>query len=106
MARRSRIEFSDCLKQGLLRKVIPSVEKAKKGIKKAKIFLSQARKAFEVELFDSSLMTCYQGIFLAAKSVLLKDGYREKSHACVARYLEETYAKDGALEGKWVELLD
>jgi uncharacterized protein (UPF0332 family) len=106
MANRSRIEFQDCIEQGLLRKVIPSVDKAKKGIDKAQIFLEQAKKAFTISAYDSSLMTCYQAIFLSAKSVLLKDGYREKSHACVARFLEERYAKTGEIDIKWVELLD
>ena len=106
MANHSRIEFKDCIKQRLLRKVIPSVDKAKKGVKKARIFLSQAKKAFEIEAYDSCLMTCYQAVFLSAKSVLLKDGYREKSHACVARYMEEKYIKSGEIDPKWVELLD
>lgn len=106
MVNRSRIEFEDCIRQGLLRKVIPSAEKAKKGIGKALIFLEQAKKAFSIGAYDSSLMTCYQAIFISAKSVLLKDGYREKSHACVARYLEEKYAKTGKIDIKWVELLD
>jgi uncharacterized protein (UPF0332 family) len=106
MANRSRIEFRDCIKQGLLRKVIPSVDKAKKGVNKARVFLGQSKKAFTIGAYDSSLMTCYQAIFLSAKSVLLKDGYREKSHACVARYLEEKYASTGEIDIKWVELLD
>jgi uncharacterized protein (UPF0332 family) len=71
MANRSRIEFKDCIEQGLLRKVIPSTEKAKKGLKKAKVFLEQAKKAFNIDAYDSALMTCYQAIFIAAKSVLL-----------------------------------
>lgn len=106
MANRSRIEFRDCIEQGLLRKAIPSGDKAKKGINKARIFLEQSKKAFTIGAYDSSLMTCYQAIFLSAKSVLLKDGYREKSHACVARYLEEKYARTGEIDIKWVELLD
>jgi len=69
MVNHSRIEFEDCVKQGLLRKLIPSVEKARKGIKKAKVFLSQAKKAFDVKAYDSCLMTCYQAIFLSAKPV-------------------------------------
>jgi uncharacterized protein (UPF0332 family) len=39
-------------------------------------------------------------------SNLYSDGYREKSHACVARYLEANYVRKGHLEQKWVELLD
>jgi len=45
-------------------------------------------------------------MFHAARAILFFDGWREKSHACVARYLEEKYAKAGKLERKWVELLD
>jgi len=101
-----RIEFRDCIKQGLLRKLVPSPEKASKGFKKAQVFLAQAKRAFDVKAYDSCLMTCYQAIFLSAKAVLFKDGYREKSHACVARYLEEKYAKSGKIELKWIELLD
>jgi len=106
MANHSRIEFSACLKQGLLRKTLPSPEKAKKGIEKARQFLGEAQQVFEAKAYDSCLLTCYQAIFLSAKAVLFKDGYREKSHACVARYLEELYVKTGKLDVKWVELLD
>lgn len=101
-----RIEFQDCIKQGLLRKIVPSLEKARKGLKKAWIFLTQAKRVFDVQAYDSCLMTCYQAVFLSAKAVLFKDGYREKSHACVARYIEEKYAKQGKIELKWVDLLD
>jgi uncharacterized protein (UPF0332 family) len=36
----------------------------------------------------------------------LKDGYREKSHACVARYLEEIYVKAKKIDIMWVDMLD
>lgn len=45
-------------------------------------------------------------MFHAARSILFRDGWREKSHACVARYLEENYVKTGKLEIKWLDLLD
>ena len=45
-------------------------------------------------------------MFHAARSILFYDGYREKSHACIARYLEEKYVKTGKLDKKWIELLD
>ena len=34
------------------------------------------------------------------------DGFREKSHFAVARYLEDKYVKKNLLEEQWVELLD
>ena len=45
-------------------------------------------------------------MFHAARSILFFDGYREKSHACIARYLEEKYVKNKKLDMKWIELLD
>ena len=45
-------------------------------------------------------------MFHAARTILFLDGFREKSHACVARYLEEKYVKTGKLDKKWMELLD
>ena len=58
MASRSRIEFEECLKKGLIRKIVPSRDKARKGINKAKMFLDQARRAFNIKAFDSCLLTC------------------------------------------------
>jgi uncharacterized protein (UPF0332 family) len=45
-------------------------------------------------------------MFHAARSILFNDGYREKSHACIARYLEEKYVKTKRLDIRWVELLN
>jgi uncharacterized protein (UPF0332 family) len=45
-------------------------------------------------------------MFHSARASLFFDGYREKSHSCIARYLEEKYVKTKKLEKKWVELLD
>lgn len=45
-------------------------------------------------------------MFHSARAILFLDGYREKSHACVARYLEEQYVHKKKLEKRWVELLD
>lgn len=45
-------------------------------------------------------------MFHSARAILFFDGYREKSHACIARYLEEKYAKKKLLEIRWIELLD
>lgn len=45
-------------------------------------------------------------MFHSARAILFFDGYREKSHACVARYLENQFVNKKKLEKKWVELLD
>ena len=45
-------------------------------------------------------------MFHAARSLLFRDGFREKSHYCLARYLEEKYVDTGKMERIIVDLLD
>jgi uncharacterized protein (UPF0332 family) len=45
-------------------------------------------------------------MFHSARGMLFGDGFREKSHFAVARYLQERYVKKNLLEEEWVELLD
>lgn len=98
--------YNDCVNGGLLRKVPPSKDKALKSIEKAEKWLAEAESTFKGSAFNSSVLDSYMVMFHAARSILFFDGWREKSHACVARYLEEKYVKAEKLERKWVELLD
>ncbi len=45
-------------------------------------------------------------MFHAARALLLKDGFRERSHCCIARYIEEKYVNTGGLKRIVVDLLD
>ena len=101
-----KYDFHDCIREKLLRKIPPSKEKAEESINTAKKWLEEAEKGFANEAFNSSVMASYLAIFHSARSILFFDGFREKSHYCVARYLEEKYAKKNLLENKWIELLD
>ncbi|PIU60066.1 HEPN domain-containing protein [Candidatus Bathyarchaeota archaeon CG07_land_8_20_14_0_80_47_9] len=99
-------ELDRCFQKGLIRKTLPSKEKALKSIKKARRWLDEAQKNFDYGLFDSCLVSSYSAMFHAARSLLLKDGFREKSHYCVARYLEEKYVDRKKLNREVVDLLD
>ena len=99
-------KFDDCVKKGLLRKIPASKDKAERSIDKAEKWLEEAKNTFKSSAFNSSVMDSYLTMFHSARAILFMDGWREKSHACVARYLEEKYVKPGKLEKKWVELLD
>jgi len=98
--------YKDCIKKGLLRKIPSSKDKALRSLKKAEKWLDEADNTWKSEAFDSSVLASYMAMFHVARAILFFDGYREKSHACIARYLEEKYVKTGKLEKKWVELLD
>ncbi len=98
--------YNDCMKEGLLRKIPPSKDKAAQSLKKAGDWLKEAENSLKGDAFNSSIIASYLVMFHAARAILFLDGFREKSHACVARYLEEKYVKTGKLDKKWVELLD
>ncbi len=98
--------YRDCINKGLLRKIPPSHQKAEMSLTKADKWSDEAQNSLDSQAFDASVMASYLVIFHSARSILFYDGYREKSHACVSRYLEENHEKQGKLEKKWIELFD
>lgn len=100
------LTFDDCLKGGLLKRIPASEEKALRSLKKAKLWLKEAEETFKIGAFSSSILTSYLVMFHASRSILFFDGYREKSHSCIARYLESTHVKNKKLEIEWIHLLD
>ena len=98
--------YKNCIEQGLLRRIPPSKDKASRSVKKAEKWLEEAKKTLKSRAFDSSVLGSYMVMFHSARAILFFDGYREKNHSCIARYLEEKYVKTRKLEKKWVELLD
>jgi len=94
------------LKERLAKKDSTFKKKAKKSLEASRKWLEEADKNIKSDALKSSLLSAYLAVFHAARSVLFLDGYREKSHACIARYLEEKYVRKGLLEPEWVEMLD
>ncbi len=99
------LDRKECFEQGLLRKTTPSEEKGMMSLGKSRAVLEEAEKNLGVEAFDSCVTSSYMAMFHAARAILFRDGFREKSHYCLARYLD-LYVERGALEQKWVDLLD
>jgi uncharacterized protein (UPF0332 family) len=85
--------------------VQPSKEKGMESIKKADQWMNEAEKNITVDAYDSCISSAYMAMFHAARAVLFRDGIREKSHYCIARYLEK-YVDEDSLEDEWVVLLD
>lgn len=94
------------MKVGLLRRIPKSKRKAEGSMKTARKWLKESEKNLKSKAFNSSVLSSYLAMFHAARTILFFDGFREKSHYCVARYLEKKYVKRKLLESKWVELLD
>jgi uncharacterized protein (UPF0332 family) len=92
--------------RGLKKNTTPSKDKAKQSLIIAGKWLEEAALNASGHALRSSLLSAYMAVFHAARAVLFYDGYREKSHACIARYLEANCVSKGHLEPKWVRMLD
>ncbi|MEM5881551.1 MAG: HEPN domain-containing protein [Candidatus Aenigmatarchaeota archaeon] len=99
-------ELKRCFEKGLIKKTLPSKEKSLKSVRKARRWLEEAKKNFEFGLFDSCLVSSYSAMFHAARALLFKDGFREKSHYCLVRYIEKKYVNTKKLDRSIVDLLD
>ncbi len=98
--------YIDCERKGLLRRIPASKEQANESIHTAKLWIEEAEKNIQGGAYRSSVISSYMSMFHAARAILFCDGYREKSHFCIARFLEEKYAKVKLLEQTWIDLLD
>lgn len=86
------IDFDDCVKGGFIKKMAPSMEQAKETMKKALVLLNESKQSLKAEAPNSAVMAAYSAALDAARSLLFKDGYRERSHVCVVKFLEEKYS--------------
>ena len=90
------MKLDKLLELGLIRRIPKSKEKAEESIKTAKVWLKEAENNFKNRSLRSCVLASYLAMFHAARAILFADGFREKSHFAMARYLED----------KWVKLLD
>ena len=100
------MNFEECVRRGYLRRIEPQPELGRLSLTKARSFLESARKNLDMGIYDGALVMAYLAFFHAARALLFKDGWREKSHACISAYLREFYVKRGILDVKWVRYLD
>ena len=88
------IDYDTCIRMGWLTKITQSKKQAEEQLKKAEVLFAEAKIALKNNSPNSATMTAYAAILDAGRALLFKDGWREKSHACTARYLERTYTKE------------
>lgn len=97
--------LEDCYTRGLLRKITPSPENAQRSLSFARIWLREADITLEAGAARTALVAVYMAYFHAARSILFRDGVREKSHGCIGLYLE-AYVQKGLLDERWTLQFD
>jgi uncharacterized protein (UPF0332 family) len=87
------MNLQSCFDDGLLKRVKRQPEVALKEIEKAKEYLGKAKKNHSMKIYDLSVVAAYTAMFHAARSLLFKDGIKERSHVCIILYLRSKYHK-------------
>ncbi len=96
-------EFKRCIKERRILKIDASNEMIKKEIKGAKLDLLSAEDSLNDEDYKWASVQAYYSMFHAAKALVLKKGYREKSHYCLLIALRELYVKPRELDTEFTD---
>ncbi len=104
--RKVKYSVRKLLELRLLRRIPKSRKKAEESIKTAESWLTEAENNLNSEAFRSCILSSYLAMFHSARAVLFLEGFREKSHFAVTRFLESTFVERDLLEKEWIELLD
>ena len=99
-------DFERCIKERRLTKIKPSNEMIQKEVESAEYDLERARNSIDEGDFKWTAVQSYYSMFHAAKALILKRGYREKSHFCLIIALRELYVKEDRLNAEMVENLE
>lgn len=83
--------FDDCLAKGLIRPQTSVEERSTGSLKTARRFLRSARRTEEIQESEMTVIAAYNAIFHAARALLFRKGYVEKSHYCLFQALTELY---------------
>jgi len=91
-------EFEKCLKNRRIVVIEATPEMLEKEMENAKYDLSKAEDNLISGDFKWSSVQAYYSMFHSAKALVLKKGYREKSHICLLVALNELYIKTGEMD--------
>lgn len=95
-------KLKECFEKGLLKKTAKQPELALKDLKQSEFFLNEANELLEINKKIMAAIALYNAYFHCARALLFKDGIKERSHYCIAKYLEEEYIKTKKLEIKFL----
>ena len=85
------IDEKRCFEKGLLKKIKSQPDLAKKDIKQALFFLKESEELIELNKKQIAAISLYNAYFHTSRSLLFKDGIKERSHYCIAKYIENNY---------------
>lgn len=95
-----------CFEKRLLIKIQKESELAIKDLKQAEFFLKESEELLNINKKIISAIALYNSYFHCIRSLLFKDGIKERSHYCIARYLEFEYVNKALLDKKFLNAFE
>ncbi len=95
-------EFKQCLENEKLIPFARGKNLVKKELSVAKNDLSDAKAGYENERYKWSTIQAYYAMFHAARALVYSQGYREKSHYCLAVALRALFVDEGKMDTQLV----
>ncbi|RKX51850.1 MAG: DNA-binding protein [Thermotoga sp.] len=91
------MNLGECIRRNLIRKDARAIERVEKSVEISRRFLKSAKRNMEIEEYEVAVITAYNSIFHAARALLFKKGYVERSHTCLIIALRQLYGEDKSL---------
>jgi len=98
------MNVDDCLRTGILVKIAPDRQKAGSSLGMALHKLSLAERELKHGIYENAVISAYTAMFHAARALLFKDGFKERSHYAVFVYVNEVYSNK--LERRYLNALN
>ena len=95
-------EFKQCLESKKIITFARGKELIEKEISIAQSDLSDAKAGFDNQRYKWSTIQAYYAMFHAARALIYSQGYREKSHYCLAVALRVLFVDEGKMDAKTV----
>ncbi|MBI5228996.1 HEPN domain-containing protein [Candidatus Micrarchaeota archaeon] len=98
------MRIDECVAQGLLKKMSPDKGMAMNSVRAAEHKLGIAKREMQAKIYENAVISAYTSMFHAARAILYRDGFKERSHYAISVYLKEKYGEK--IEKRFVYTLD
>jgi len=91
------LDLDDCVRNNRIVQMIPSQDIIEKEMEGSLYDLRRARDSLALKDHKWASIQAYYSMFHAGKALLLKAGFREKSHGCLVVGLRALYVDPGKI---------
>lgn len=85
------MDVKTCFSKGYLIKIKPSANKANQSLRSAKGSLKKAKDNVRINNMDVAVVMAYTAMFHAFRTILFREGIKERSHVCMLEYVQKNF---------------